>query len=124
MTDDESEQAPNEESSEWLVVPPTGVAGCPLEDWLAALAEAGEKPLAKRDPEGVWIHFENSLIAGFVSIDRGLVEAINFELPEGVDAMQRDRLRGAVLSLQWEIWEQNPGDEGDDWDEEFETDDI
>lgn len=121
MTDDASDNLPEGESFEWLVVPPTGVSGSPLEDWLAALAEAGEKPLARRDPEGVWLHFENSSVSGFVSIDRGLIEAINFEIPADTDAIRRDRLRSAILSLQWEIWEQSAGD---DWDEEFETDDI
>lgn len=124
-----SGQGSNEDSAgkptEWLIVPPTGVAGCPLEDWLAALNESGEKPQARRMLEGLWIHFESNPVVGFVSIDRGLVEAISFEIPADAPATHLDHLRQAITSLGWEIWEQNPDDDGDDdWDADFEQDEI
>jgi|GEM_PF-4568705 len=125
MSGDERENDSTENPTEWLIVPPTGVAGCPLEDWLAALNESGEKPQARRMLEGLWIHFESNPIVGFVSIDRGLVEAINFEIPAETSRIHTEHLRQAVGSLHWEIWEQNPDDEGDDdWDEDFEQDEI
>lgn len=125
MSEDASQMDSTEGPVEWLVVPPTGVQGCPLEDWLAALNAHGEKPQAKRQVEGLWIHFEGHEIVGFVSIDRGLVEAINFEIPAGTRLIHCERIRSAANSIEWEIWEQGPEeDEDDEWDEDFEQDEI
>lgn len=100
---------------DWLVVPPTGVAGCPLEDWLGALTQAGEVVSAHRDPEGLWIRFGELDLAGFVSLDKSLVEAISFEIPAEVANRHRIAIRAAADKLGWEIWDQNAEDEDDDW---------
>jgi hypothetical protein len=125
MSEDAPEKDSSEEPVEWLVVPPTGVTGCPLEDWLAALSESGERPQARRQFEGLWIHFEDHPIVGFVSIERGLVEAINFEIPADICRSQAERIRQAAVALHWEIWEQSSDEsDDDDWDEDFEQDEI
>lgn len=104
---------PEFEPSEWLAVPPTGISGCPLEDWLGVLNHFGLEAFAKRDPEGLWIHFAGSTLAGFVSLDKSMVEAINFEIATDVSASQREALRKAVEKLGWEVWDQDSDD--DDW---------
>lgn len=110
---------PEFEPTEWLIVPPTGHTGCPLEDWLGAMTEFGLEANAKRDPEGLWIHFANASIVGFVSFDKSLVEAINFELPRNTTHSQQESLRQAAKKLGWEIWDQDSDDDGN-W---FEDDD-
>ena len=116
MPDSEPVLEPNPEPTEWLAVPPTGVPGCPLEDWLGALTQFGFAAVAKREPEGVWLHLsENCPIQGFVSIERGLVEAINFEILEGSTHAQCEQLRRATEALAWEIWDQNSLDDDGEW---------
>lgn len=110
----DADQTPHNEPSEWLVVPPTGHSGCPLEDWLGALIQTGLQATAKRDPEGLWIRVTESSLAGFVSLDKSMVEAINFELASDVTSAEREQLRKAVEKLGWEIWDQN-SDDDDDW---------
>lgn len=123
MSDSEPPLEPNPEPTEWLAVPPTGVTGCPLEDWLGALCQHGFEAVAKREPEGVWLHFgESCPIEGFVSIEQGLVEAINFELREGTTHAQSEQLRRASDALAWEIWDQDTLDD-DEWFDQQENDD-
>ena len=119
MPDSEPVLEPNPEPTEWLIVPPAGIPGCPLEDWLGALTQAGAEVLAKRQPEGLWLMFDAGCpIQGFVSIERGLVEAINFEIPDGTTFNHCERLRKAAEALTWEIWDQNAIDGDNDWDED------
>lgn len=119
MSDTEPDLDPLPEPTEWLLVPPTGVSGCPLEDWLGALMQAGGQVTAKRQPEGLWLHFAESSIQGFVSIDHGQVEAINFEIPAGSSLKHCEVIRKAAEKLSWEIWDQNAEEDADDdWDED------
>jgi hypothetical protein len=114
MNDESSESENMQGPLDWLVVPPTGVAGCPLEDWLGALTQAGEIVTAQRDPEGLWIRFGELDLAGFVSLDKSMVEAINFEIPAEVANRHRIGIKKAAESLGWEIWDQNDDDD-EDW---------
>jgi len=119
VSQDMSDESPESESVQgpldWLVVPPTGSPGCPLEDWLGALAQAGEHVSAHRDPEGLWIRFGELDLAGILGLAKSLVEAVNFEIPAEVANRHRIAIRKAAESLGWEIWDQNADDDDEDW---------
>ena len=89
---------------EWLAMPATGAAPVMLDAWAEAFASLGHAPRILHDGTGVaWIEVPSERLRGYVVIEGGGVEAINFELREPDPTAALALLQAAVAKLNWEL---------------------
>lgn len=101
---------------ELLAVPSWNCEPRTLDDWTAAFEALGHAATVTRDEDETWLEVGTSRLRGFVVMDGGHVEAVNFELhaPDPEEAMPL--LEAVTSRLSWKLYPEDVDD--DDLDED------
>ena len=100
---------------EYLALPAWNTPARSIDEWVAALAEAGGAASTRRESSSVcWILAPSLDVEGYALIEEGHPSAINFELKATDPAHALAVLTAAAHSLGWEIHEEGEDDEPDD----------
>ena len=98
---------------EWLAMPATGTESTTLYAWTGAFSDLGHAARVAHEGPGVaWIEVAAAGLRGYVVIEGGIVEAINFELRDADPSQTLALLRSATSALGWELHQED--DEEDD----------
>jgi hypothetical protein len=88
-----------------------------LEDWVAGLSANAGPVVVTRESTGVaWVEIGSHRVRGYVVLEGGHVEAINFELSAPDPAPAVSVLEAAAQAMGWELHPDEPDEEAEDED--------
>ena len=100
---------------EYLALPAWNTPARSIDDWVAALGEAGGAASTRRESSSVcWLLVPSLDVEGYALIEEGHPSAINFELKADDPTHALAVLTAAAHSLGWEIHEEGEDDDPDD----------
>lgn len=98
---------------ELLAIPAWDGSHRRVEEWAAALAEAGAPSAVVRDEDETYLEAGALRLRGLCVIEDGRVAAVNFELAAPDPAPAASAVEAAARALGWEVYPDEE-DEGDD----------
>ena len=102
---------------EYLALPAWNTPARSIDEWVAALAEAGGPATTRRESSTVcWVLAPSIDVEGYALIEEGHPSAINFELNAADPSHALAVITAAAHSLGWEIHEDDEDDPDDDRD--------
>ena len=100
---------------ELLALPGWDAPPRPLEEWAAQLSARGLEVVVTRESTGVaWLEVGSLRLRGYVVLQGGHVDAVNFELGEPDPARAARVVEDAAAARGWEVHPDDPDDDEDD----------